>query len=272
MSDHSSYSDLFDSQDSSDNHDYKGELPWWAESVSSRPHKHFKVSPPPWGKGRVMTDLKTAEFLVDALNVAIGSAEDPPIKFKRIRKSLQETLETFEFNVALSLAKRVLDDPTYFRNDLEDKRWRYIELFHPFTQDYETIRRAYLILTGPKIEPGPIQDDSEEDGSGFVYLAATEHGDYKIGRSQNPDDRISHFDTKMPIDVRRVHIFPADNADEAESILHEWCDDHRVKGEWFDLSDRHVDVIKSIAEYENGDFIRGKDGNRFNEHLETILG
>ena len=73
--------------------------------------------------------------------------------------------------------------------------------------------------------------------NGFIYLAKSDTGHYKIGRSKNPYGRIKHFDTIMPVEVKIVHYFPCDNPAAAESILHRWLAPYRTKGEWFTLSD-----------------------------------
>jgi hypothetical protein len=89
--------------------------------------------------------------------------------------------------------------------------------------------------------------------SGYVYLAYSA-GRHKIGRSKNPSDRIDHFDTQMPVEVSEVNCFEADDYVTAENRLHDYFQDSRVKGEWFDLSPPQLKALKMITRYEDGEF------------------
>lgn len=92
--------------------------------------------------------------------------------------------------------------------------------------------------------------------NGFVYLAKSDTGHYKIGWAKNPYQRIKHFDTIMPVNVEIVHYFPCDNPREAESRMHRWAEFHgqRVTGEWFDLSEEAARHFGYIRFYLNGEF------------------
>jgi len=97
----------------------------------------------------------------------------------------------------------------------------------------------------------------EEDG--FVYLAKADTGHFKVGRSTDPDKRIQHFDTQMPVDVSEWHFFRADDYVEAEKHLHQICDEHaeHINGEWWDMPEYLIWWIKDIAYYEDGEFYGG---------------
>lgn len=103
---------------------------------------------------------------------------------------------------------------------------------------------------------------------GFVYLAKSDTGHFKVGRSVKPARRIKHFDTQMPVEVSEWHRFNADNYKDAEKALHDICDEHanHVKGEWWDMPEYLVWWIKDIVYYEDGDFYGG--GQTQNEPLE----
>jgi len=97
----------------------------------------------------------------------------------------------------------------------------------------------------------------EEDG--YVYLAKADTGHFKVGRSVDPEKRIKHFDTQMPVDVREWHFFRADDYVEAEEALHEICEEHaeHVKGEWWKMPEYLVWWIKEISYYTEGHFYGG---------------
>ena len=89
---------------------------------------------------------------------------------------------------------------------------------------------------------------------GYIYLALSNTGHHKIGLSVNPEKRIQHFDTQMPIDVALIHTFPADDMYSAESELHSIFADKRVNGEWFLLSEDDVGWLCDIEGYDDGTF------------------
>jgi len=97
------------------------------------------------------------------------------------------------------------------------------------------------------------------DEDGFVYLARADTGHFKVGRSVDPDERIKHFDTQMPINVSEWQFFRADDYVKAEKQLHQICDEHaeHVKGEWWDMPDYLVWWIKDIVFFEAGEFHGG---------------
>jgi len=112
---------------------------------------------------------------------------------------------------------------------------------------------------------------------GYAYIAYASTGHYKVGRSVRPDERIHHFDTQMPVQVVRVHQFPADTAAEAENALHEALSSCRVKGEWFDLSDDQVDLLTIVDRYYDGvwEVVMGEavtlpSGETFPKYTEAI--
>lgn len=270
------YDDLFgtdstENSDSSQRCQYLDSLPWWAEEPSSGVNGHARFSTPPYGNGTIEISLKTAAIITLLLDDQLQGISEKQLRL--IRRSFEDTINAAEFKTAKKVAEDIIRNDRYYREDIpDDALWKYIELLHPYTKESSKIKRAYLLLTGPSPEDvNGLNDNNKDDNSGFVYLAYAETQDYKIGRSKNPDDRIKHFDTQMPVEVSKVHTFPATDANESERLLHEWCEDRQVKGEWFNLEEQHVDVLKAISEFEDGAFIRAKDGAQFNKQLKTIL-
>ena len=90
--------------------------------------------------------------------------------------------------------------------------------------------------------------------SGYIYLAKSDTGHYKIGRSKTPEDRVEHFNTKMPVEVKMIYFFGADDYKEAEKRLHDKYDESRETGEWFNLTAGQVADIQSIARFEDDGF------------------
>jgi len=94
---------------------------------------------------------------------------------------------------------------------------------------------------------------------GWVYLAKSDTGHFKVGRSVKPADRISHFDTQMPVEVSEWCRFAADDYKRAESDLYKICNRHgeHVNGEWWELPEYLIWWIKSVSVYEEGKFLGG---------------
>lgn len=92
------------------------------------------------------------------------------------------------------------------------------------------------------------------DRHGFVYLAASDTGHHKIGRSVDPEGRVEHFATKMPVRVDLVHTVECDDYVDAEALLHKRFGPKRGTGEWFDLDADDLAWLLSLAAFEGGRF------------------
>lgn len=128
----------------------------------------------------------------------------------------------------------------------------------PFWANDKTIMRAAAReLKTHGLSVFPADDERFTNGDpGYVYLAFCDTGHFKIGRSVDPDARIQHFDTQMPVEVVKSHAFHADNASWAEACLHDWFAECRVKGEWFALSDAALMMLHSLEQFRDGHFIQ----------------
>ena len=79
----------------------------------------------------------------------------------------------------------------------------------------------------------------------FIYLVLDERTGYiKIGRARNPSARERTLQSENP-QVSMIFCSPADA--ELERELHQEFDQHRVRGEWFKLSETHIEHIKKRA-------------------------
>lgn len=82
--------------------------------------------------------------------------------------------------------------------------------------------------------------------AGYVYLLKAETGHWKIGRTKDPNDRLRTFNVKLPFKVEYEHLIKCRHANEVESALHEHYMLKRINGEWFDLSDDDIALIKGM--------------------------
>lgn len=91
---------------------------------------------------------------------------------------------------------------------------------------------------------------------GWVYVARSDTGHWKIGRSVKPAHRVQHFDTKMPVEVSIWRAFQCDDYKYAEKALHKAFADERVKGEWFEFTEHGEEgYLACVEKYRNGHFI-----------------
>ena len=90
--------------------------------------------------------------------------------------------------------------------------------------------------------------DTEKKSKGYVYLIASETGQYKIGVSKKLDKRVNDFGVKLPFKTWLAHSFSSNDCRNAEKVLHERYADKRSHGEWFTLSPEDVSNILSIQD------------------------
>jgi hypothetical protein len=85
-----------------------------------------------------------------------------------------------------------------------------------------------------------------DSGPEFVYLIQdVDVTSYcKIGRTKNPERRLSTFEVKLPFKFEILAIIETANARGLETSLHRRYADRRVSGEWFALTPDDIDAIK----------------------------
>jgi len=71
--------------------------------------------------------------------------------------------------------------------------------------------------------------DKKEAG---VYLIEHEHGYIKIGRSENPKQRLASLRTATPYDLHILGFIKTDDPPKLEARLHEKYDTYQKSGEW----------------------------------------
>lgn len=90
---------------------------------------------------------------------------------------------------------------------------------------------------------------------GFIYLLSSDSGQYKIGMTKNIKQRINQLKISVPFKIELIHSFPADNAREAEGILHKMFASQRMTGEWFSLDIIDIGRLAKVKRYEAGEFL-----------------
>ena len=98
----------------------------------------------------------------------------------------------------------------------------------------------------PKRFDTPRPKDQKIQRLGSVYLMRNKRNNYtKIGFSKNPKYRESCLQSEEP-EIELLASFKASM--EIEGRLHEQYAEFRIRGEWFELSDKHISEIKRYFE------------------------
>ena len=87
----------------------------------------------------------------------------------------------------------------------------------------------------------------QQAAAGYVYLIASDTGYYKIGRTNNPENRLATFAVKLPFHVEYECLIACPDMRALERSLHRKFEHKRVNGEWFALDADDIAIIKSLG-------------------------
>lgn len=104
-------------------------------------------------------------------------------------------------------------------------------------------------LTDPTSKNDRNRDSSGEarEDVGYVYLVGVLDGCHKIGRSFDPQGRLSQFAPLLPGRLEIVHQIITANPSWLESVLHVAFSNVRSGGEWFRIDSKHLELLKSMS-------------------------
>lgn len=86
--------------------------------------------------------------------------------------------------------------------------------------------------------------NSKSKNYGFVYLMKGHPGEYKIGRTNLVDRRMSELGTKTSIKPELIHEIKTDDPVGVEAYWHKRFQRKKMRGEWFKLSSAEVKSFK----------------------------
>jgi hypothetical protein len=89
-----------------------------------------------------------------------------------------------------------------------------------------------------------VADSTDDIKYGFVYLVRGHPGEYKIGRTNLIDRRLSELGATASIEQELMWEIKTDDPSGIEAYWHRRFQDKRMKGEWFKLSPADVKTFK----------------------------
>jgi hypothetical protein len=92
------------------------------------------------------------------------------------------------------------------------------------------------------------QPQNERYRAGFVYLIEASNGTYKIGRTNNPENRMKTFGVKLPFDIEYLAVIQTDDMYLLEKTLHDRFAGKRLNGsEFYQLDADNVAYVVSLT-------------------------
>lgn len=79
-----------------------------------------------------------------------------------------------------------------------------------------------------------VENTTEEIG--YIYfIKELFSGRIKIGKTKNLQQRLKLFSVKLPFEIELLHYVKTNNPSYVENLFHEFFEEKRVNGEWFEL-------------------------------------
>ncbi len=180
--------------------------------------------------------VKTLDVRRDNFASAIKRAADLYDVFERVAIFVElgyyNDSTQFEIRNALKAVDRVNYPPSKIVDKLRSGFDAYME---EVNKKVQTHNEAYS------------QRQTRRAKSGYVYLLQSPTQAYKIGYSNDPDNRIKTFGIQLPFEVEYIVLIETSDMVGLENQLHQRFADKCVNGEWFNLSDEDVTYIQGLA-------------------------
>lgn len=202
------------------------------------------ISPYDWGEHwpRFADAQREAGFEPNKLNTALDE-EFVITKYIEVMRDLGKVPTGRELRVQRGHDPRFPDQKTFTRlgrrHDLLKKVLDYCRGKSDYADVVKLCEEALSLSSAP--EP---TTRAEQASSGFVYLAMGHRGEYKIGRTNLVDRRVSELGTTSPVELKLMHEIKTDDPNGVEAYWHRRFADRRMRGEWFKLTAADVKAFK----------------------------
>lgn len=84
-----------------------------------------------------------------------------------------------------------------------------------------------------------------------VYVIEHEHGYVKIGRSNNPTQRVRSLQTACPYDLHVAGVIKCPDAVQLETHLHEKYENRQKNGEWYNINNVQKTYLYSLFDLDS---------------------
>jgi hypothetical protein len=184
---------------------------------------------------------KAAGFEPNQLN----SAYDEPYLIEKI---ISLARELGKFPTPNERRTKAFNDPNFPSSSTFDRlgnKERFLSKILTYCQEKEEYSDIVKLIT-PLInkEENRLADVRDVSTFGFVYLVKGHPGEYKIGRTNIVDRRLSELGATASIEQELVHEIKTDDPVGVEAYWHRRLQDKRMRGEWFKLIPADVRAFK----------------------------
>lgn len=132
--------------------------------------------------------------------------------------------------------------PEMFQRHFGHQTQSVLDTPHSETKSNGATPEVSVVRNNPDFEKFAVANDR----AGFVYVIRSCYG-YKIGKTKRMKQRSQLFSVKLPFDIEVIHYAWFEDYSRAELKLHQRFKTKRLNGEWFQLTDRDVEEIKSFT-------------------------
>lgn len=147
--------------------------------------------------------------------------------------------------------QRTTTDPTFpdqkvferfgSKNELIGKA---LDFARGFADQADAVTILELAYRSPPVDATGSPSIGSSASYGFVYLVRGHPGEYKIGRTNLVDRRVSELGAISPIEPTLEHEIKTDDPVGVEAYWHARFADKRLRGEWFRLNAADVKAFK----------------------------
>ncbi|MGD0197241.1 MAG: GIY-YIG nuclease family protein [Solirubrobacteraceae bacterium] len=111
--------------------------------------------------------------------------------------------------------------------------------------EYQDVVELCEAIYKPSTTAAPTENGQAAPAKyGFVYLAKGHPGEYKIGRTNLVDRRMSELGATAAVELQLIHEIKTDDPSGVEAYWHKRFEGKRIRGEWFQLRVDDVAAFK----------------------------
>ena len=102
--------------------------------------------------------------------------------------------------------------------------------------DIEEYNKAVQVELHNELISDSKRAENKPENQGYVYFVQADGQHYKIGGTSNLKSRMKSLQVASPNDLRLIAWLEINDWPEKEDQLHEYFDDKKIHGEWFDIT------------------------------------